>query len=227
MAVLGGRNIGDDYFGIDPELDFRDLDVLAVGPVAKQAGAAFDEYWNSPASVPIDALLKKPIGADELNKLRRDLEASLDELDAIPYTVPVAFDETVETLKKLAEDLVWAEVEVIADSLDRFQGGSESAFVELTDELTRSAERDVVIETAYLIPSKEGIAKVAEMTDRGVRVRILTNSLQSTNHTTVHSHYMKWRKRLIEAGVELNSQHNAPRFPPKKIICEQGNKNVF
>ena len=204
MAVLGGRNIGDDYFGIDPELDFRDLDVLAVGPVAKQAGAAFDEYWNSPASVPIDALLKKPIGADELNKLRRDLEASLDELDAIPYTVPVAFDETVETLKKLAEDLVWAEVEVIADS------------VELTDELTRSAERDVVIETAYLIPSKEGIAKVAEMTDRGVRVRILTNSLQSTNHTTVHSHYMKWRKRLIEAGVELNSQHNAPRFPPQK-----------
>ena len=203
VAVLGGRNIGDDYFGVDPELNFRDLDVLAVGPAAQQAGAAFDAYWNSPAAVPIAVLLDDPVAPDALATLRRDLEQSLDELDALPYTVPLDFDATRETLERLAEELTWAEAEVIVDSLERFQGGNESAFVELTDELAASVQRDVLIQTAYLIPSKGGIAKLSEVTARGVRVRILTNSFQSNNHSAVHAHYKKYRKRLLDAGVEL------------------------
>jgi putative cardiolipin synthase len=203
VAVLGGRNIGDDYFGVDPELNFRDLDVLAVGPAAKEAGGAFDKYWNSPAAVPIDVLLKDPVPEDALERGREELRASLDEMDALPYTVPKDPDETRRVLRELASELLWVKTEIIIDSLERFESGSESAFVELTDRMIESAEREFVIETAYLIPTEEGIAKAAELTENGVRMRILTNSMQSNNHLTVHAHYKKYRKRIIEAGVEL------------------------
>jgi len=203
VAVLGGRNIGDDYFGVDPELNFRDLDVLAVGPAAKEAGEAFDMYWNSPAAVPIAVLLKDPVAEDALERKREELKTSLDEMDALPYTVPRDPDETRKVMQQLAGELMWAKTEIIIDSLERFESGSESVFVELTYELIELAEHEFVIETAYLIPAEAGIAKAAELTKRGVRVRILTNSMQSNNHLTVHAHYKKYRKRIIEAGVEL------------------------
>jgi len=212
VAVLGGRNIGDDYFGVDETLNFRDIDVMAVGPAARDAGEAFDMYWNSPAAVPITALLKKPVEAGALERGREELKATLDEMDALPYTVPKEEDEIRKNLEKVADELVWAEAEIIIDPLERFEGGSESAFVELTNKLAEEAKSEFVIETAYLIPAQEGIDNVAEMTERGVRVRVLTNSLRSNNHTTVHAHYKKYRKPMIEAGVELHELRPDPEI---------------
>ena len=212
VAVLGGRNIGDDYFGVDEKLNFRDLDVLAVGPAAKEAGEAFDMYWNSPAAVPIAVLLKEPVAERALDQHREGLTASLDELDALPYTVPKNEEEIRENFEQVAEELVWAKTRIIIDSLERFQGGSESAFVELTNEILEKAEHEIVIETAYLIPTKEGIAKTGKTTQRGVRVRILTNSLRSNNHSGVHAHYMKYRKSMIEAGIELHELRPDPEI---------------
>ncbi|MFC2144059.1 phospholipase D family protein [Acidobacteriota bacterium] len=212
VAVLGGRNIGDDYFGVDEKLNFRDLDVLAVGPAAKEAGEAFDMYWNSPAAVPITVVQKKPVEDGALERGREELRAKLDEMDALPYTVPKEEEETRRNLERIAEELVWAKTRIIIDSLNRFQGGSESAFVELTNELAESAKSEFVIETAYLIPAMEGIAKVAEVTERGIRVRILTNSMFSNNHLSVHAHYKKYRKRMIEAGIELHELRPDPEI---------------
>jgi putative cardiolipin synthase len=212
VAVLGGRNIGDDYFGVDEKLNFRDLDVLAVGQAAKQAGKAFDAYWNSPAAVPITVLLKKPVEDDALETLRQEVISFLDEADALPYTVPKSESEISQNLEKLADELVWAEAEIVIDPLERFQGGSESVFAELTYELSESAESDFVIETAYLIPADEGLAAAAALTARGVRVRILTNSMSSNNHLTVHAHYKKYRKRMIEAGIELHELRPDPEI---------------
>ena len=105
VAVLGGRNIGDDYFGVDETLNFRDIDVMAVGPAARDAGEAFDMYWNSPAAVPITALLKKPVEAGALERGREELKATLDEMDALPYTVPKEEEEIRKNLEKVAEEL--------------------------------------------------------------------------------------------------------------------------
>lgn len=204
VAILGGRNIGDDYFGVNAKHNFRDLDVLAVGPAARDAGEAFDTYWNSPAAVPIGALSKKPVAEGDLDRGRDELEASLDELGVLPYTVHLHPEKTRAALEELAHEMVWAETEIIIDSLERFQGGSESVFTELTHRLMEEARDEFLIETAYLIPTKEGIALTAAETERGVRVRILTNSLKSNNHSTVHAHYKKYRKRMIEAGIELH-----------------------
>jgi putative cardiolipin synthase len=212
VAVLGGRNIGNDYFGVDEKLNFRDLDVLAVGPAAKEAGEAFDMYWNSPAAVPITVLLKEPVAEDALEQNRGRLKARLEEMDALPYTVPRKNEEIRKNLARLAEELVWADAEIVIDSLERFEGGSKSAFVELTARLAEEAESEFVIETAYLIPAQEGIDRVAEITERGVRVRILTNSMLSNNHLSVHAHYRKYRKRMIEAGIELHELRPDPEI---------------
>jgi putative cardiolipin synthase len=204
VAILGGRNIGDDYFGIDPNLNFEDLDVLAVGPVAQEAGRAYDLYWNSPAAVPVDVLFEEPVDITDLDVLRTELEESLqEELGSIPYEVPRNWEEIQTHLEALSEEIVWAPSEIIVDPLKRFDGGAESAFVKLGRELTGNAEKEIVIQTAYLIPTEEGIEEMRKLTDRGIRVRAMTNSLMSNNHISVHAHYMKHRKALIRAGVEL------------------------
>ncbi len=204
-AIMGGRNIGDDYFGVDPNLNFHDLDVLAVGPAAQEAGSAFDLYWNSRYAVPIEALYDEAdMPANALPDLRARLETALGGyLDELPYEVPFEGDELYAELEKLADTLTWAPARVVVDPLSKFDGSGESALADLVFGMSHQADEEVVAQTAYLIPSDEGIEMVRSMTDRGVRVRLMTNSMQSNNHLSVHAFYMKHRKALIEAGADL------------------------
>jgi putative cardiolipin synthase len=204
VAVLGGRNIGNDYFGIDTKANFFDLDVLTVGEGAIQAGAAFDEYWNSKKAVPIAVLHDEIFTAEDLEAGRKRLKESLLHLDAVPYALAMESDETLENLKRWREGLIWTQARVVVDPLERFEGQGESALIEFAAENIASIEQEFIAESAYLIPSKAGIENMAEMVDRGVRVRLLTNSLMSNNHITAHSGYMKYRKPMLEAGVELH-----------------------
>ena len=204
-AILGGRNIGDDYFGIDPKIIFHDLDVLAVGPVAQEAGAAFDLYWNSDRAYPMGIVDPEELAPTALREWRDELDAHIgDFIDRLPYAVPLEGEALTKELEELEDRLTWAPAEVIVDPLDRFDGGGKrSVFELLGEELSDELEHEVVIQTAYLIPTREGIDRVAEHVDQGVRFRIMTNSLLSNNHISVHGHYQKYRKALLEAGVEL------------------------
>lgn len=204
VAVLGGRNIGNDYFGIDTKANFFDLDVLTVGEGARQAGAAFDEYWNSKKAVPINVLHDKVFTPMDLDEARERLEESLINLDAVPYAVAMEASETRENLKRWREQLIWTQARVVVDPLERFDGQGESAIVAFAAEHIANIDHELVVESAYLIPSKEGIGRMAELVDGGVRLRFLTNSLMSNNHLTAHSGYMKYRKDMLEAGVELH-----------------------
>ncbi len=204
-AILGGRNIGDDYFGIDPKLIFHDLDVLAVGPAAREAGEAFDLYWNSDRSYPMAVVDPEPLPPDALESWRRELDANIGGFIAkLPYAVPLEGQPLLDALQELEDDLTWAPAGIIVDPLDRFEGsGERSVFEELGERLNEVATDEVVIQTAYLIPTQEGIDAVARNVDRGIRYRVMTNSLLSNNHISVHGHYQKYRKALLEAGVEL------------------------
>jgi putative cardiolipin synthase len=203
VAVLGGRNIGDDYFGIDPKLNFHDLDVLAVGPIAAEAGAAFDLYWNSSTAVPIEQLSGYAVSPSDLAEFQRTLADRLrSEIGAIPYEVPGDAGEVEATLERLASQMTWARGRIVVDPLERFEG-EESAFNALGREIAAAADEMVTIQTAYLIPSESAIAGMDALVDRGVRVRVMTNSLMSNNHVSVHAHYRKYRKAILEAGVEL------------------------
>ncbi len=204
VGVLGGRNIGNDYFGIDTNANFFDLDVLTVGQGAKEAGAAFDEYWNSRYAVPIHVLHDKTYTAQDLEAQRQLLRDTLLESDALPYALAMKAEETLENLKRWRDGLLWTKAHVEVDPLERFEGQGVSAIVKFVEEHIANIDSEIVIESAYMIPSEQGIASIKAQTDRGVRVRLLTNSLMSNNHVTAHSGYMKYRKDMLKAGAELH-----------------------
>lgn len=204
VAVLGGRNIGNDYFGIDTKANFFDIDVLTVGRGAVEAGAAFDEYWNSRHAVPISVLHNTVYTAEDLEDGRKRLEGSLINLDVVPYAVAMEASETLEDLKVWRDQLIWTEAHVVVDPLERFEGQGTSAIADFAAEHIANIDKEFIAESAYLIPSEGGIEYMAKMVGKGVRVRLLTNSLMSNNHITAHSGYMKYRKDMLRAGVELH-----------------------
>lgn len=203
VAILGGRNIGNDYFGFDTKANFFDLDVIAAGPAAMEAGVAFDEYWNSKHAVPIDVLHPRDYSEEDLEAGRKKLREALLKVDALPFALSLEAGETLENLKRWRESLIWTSAHVIVDPLERFEGQGESAIVESMVERIKTIESEFLAETAYLIPSQTGIQNMKQLVDRGVRVRLLTNSLMSNNHIAAHSGYMKYRKQMLRAGVEL------------------------
>jgi putative cardiolipin synthase len=204
VAVLGGRNIGNDYFGIDTKANFFDLDVLTVGRGAREAGAAFDEYWNSRFAVPISVLHEETYTPADFEAARRQLDESLRSLNVVPYEVVLENRETVENLRQWRDRLHWTEAHVVVDPLERFDGQGQSAIVEFGAQYVDVIDTELVIESAYLIPSQQGLENMARMVERGVRVRLLTNSLMSNNHITAHSGYMKYRKAILKTGAELH-----------------------
>ncbi len=203
VAVLGGRNIGDDYFGMDPDANFLDLDVLTVGQGAIEAGAAFDEYWNSKNAVPIGVLNDRKYTAGDLASLREKLNEALVQKDAVPYALAFSEQETLENLRQWRDGLMWVDATVVVDPLERFDGQGESAIVRFAADTIEHIDDEIIIQSAYLIPSKQGLVNMAAIADRGVRIRILTNSLMSNNHLSAHSGYMKYRKAILETGAEL------------------------
>jgi putative cardiolipin synthase len=203
VAVLGGRNIGNDYFGVDTKANFFDLDVLTVGQGAREAGAAFDEYWNSKYAVPIGTLHKKEVSEKDLHEARLKLDGFLEDMDAMPYPLSIDSDDTVRSIMEWRDQLAWVEAHVVVDPLERFEGQGTSAIVDFNREHISEINQQFMAESAYLIPSGEGLAAMKVMTDRGVRVRLLTNSLQSNNHISAHSGYLKYRKDILRTGAEL------------------------
>ena len=204
VAVLGGRNIGNDYFGVDTKANFFDLDVLTVGLGATEAGIAFDEYWNSRYAVPVGILHSQHYSAEDLQVARQQLKESLLNKGALPFTLAMEAEENRENLERWREGLIWTEARVVVDPLERFEGQGESAIVNFTANQIQDIESEFLAQSAYLIPSQEGLEFIRNTVNRGVRVRLLTNSLMSNNHITAHSGYMKYRKALLKAGAELH-----------------------
>lgn len=206
VTVVGGRNIGAEYFGARPDMDFGDLDLLAVGPVVPEVSAAFDRYWNSEAAVPVPALLGGIDGEAALRGLREALADVDEQARATPYGA--VLERTIlEAIDGGGERLHWAEAEVVADPPEKAGGALapddlESLRARLGP-LLRGARRELVVISPYFVPREAGVALFRELRERGVRVVILTNSLASNDVPAVHAGYARYRQALLEAGVEL------------------------
>jgi putative cardiolipin synthase len=204
-AIIGGRNIGDEYLGLNPEFNFRDLDVLGIGPVARQGSAVFDRYWNSAWVWPA-SLLPTPPPKDR-RAARAVLEASLAARPALQYFAPAPQAWTAE-LAALPARLHPGTSRVVSD--EPVDGTIRHTMMDHTFEVAGTARREVLVENAYVIPNQAAIDWVRALTDRGVRIGLVTNSLASHDVPAVNSHYKKWRKTLLEAGVALHEiRHDA------------------
>ena len=198
-AVLGGRNIGDEYFGRDPSFNFQDMDAIALGDVAAEAGLAFDLFWNAELALPVAALNSNP---EEMPTAVQTATLA----DARKRVIPPGEEDTAATaawLTALSSELLWTNARVIVDRPDRSSEHPDSAFMALAQDPSLRPEQSVVIQTAYLIPNGPTMGNIEALGEQGVDLKILTNSAQSNNHNSVHAFYVPYRKRMIEAGVDL------------------------
>ena len=202
-AIVGGRNIGDIYYGVNTVANYRDLDVLAGGPVIRDLSLVFDRYWNSPSTVPIATIVKRPYGAADLTAILTRLR---DEIAAADYPYPI--DEDLDGLAARADELrnnlVWAHGQIIADDPDSVGRGEDSdQVVTFIRERVARLTKELLIESPYFVLPARAQATVKTLHERKVRVRVLTNSLASNDMLAAHSGYAKTRRPLLENGMEL------------------------
>ena len=202
LTVVGGRNIGNEYFSLDELVNFADMDVLAVGPVVDQVSDAFDVYWNSPASFPIGAFHEEPRSAEHLAQVRAELDAFV-AAKAAPYYEAMRATAFDIDLQSQDVDLYWGEITALFDLPEKTLGEETEILLEQLGSLLGSVNEDMLIVSPYFVPGKKGTAALVAAVERGVRVRVFTNSLAATDVSAVHAGYKKSRRKLLEGGVEL------------------------
>ena len=218
MSLVGGRNVGTHYFEAHSESNFRDLDIVGVGPIVRETSSVFDRFWNGPWSVPVaDIVHKAATEADyraAVSEMRR-----LMKTDDYRLTVDTDAEALLERLEEILADLVWAPGEVVWDDPESIYGGIRSGRMnDALYERMRKLETELLIESAYFVPGDVGIEAARSLQERGVDVRILTNSLAANDVLAAHAGYSKYRKPLLKAGVELYELRPYPGPVEKRIV---------
>jgi putative cardiolipin synthase len=206
VAILGGRNIGDEYFAADPIVAFSDLDVLVIGPVVKEVSEAFDLYWNDELSYPAIVLKGEPPTAKEINRERGKLDYYVATHENSPYMKALREADLSEEIRKKKVRYSWGEAEVIYDQPEKLEHSFDKHELHIAPKIKAHMDatvEELIVFTPYFVPRKSGVEYIKELRKRGVRVRILTNSLASNNHPFVHAGYAKHRWEMLKAGAEL------------------------
>jgi putative cardiolipin synthase len=184
---------------LSDKYNFHDLDVLGIGPVARQASGMFDDIWNGGWVISASALPQKVDDKFVARKTQRFIE----QLEAAGSLAGFALEpqDWTEELKQLSQELKFGSSEFVFDRIE--DGGLVEGVTAPLGAVLKSAEHEILLLNAYIIPQQNFIDEIKQLTERGVRVRILTNSLASHDVPAVNSHYQKWRKPIIETGAEL------------------------
>jgi putative cardiolipin synthase len=219
VAVVGGRNVADEYFetGAAVTVRFADLDVAAVGPVVPQLARSFDAYWNSALSIPQEAVAPMAAARSSESDARTALPESLIDADMQNLARRVDNGDPLTGMLAGRVPLAWANTVVVADPPEKATPARDPAVVSPTAQvLTRGMNdvaRELVIISPYFVPGPAGLALLEGLRKRGVRVRVLTNSLASSDVPVVHSAYRRYRPPLLDAGVEIFEVRPVPGQP--------------
>ena len=203
FAVIGGRNIGDHYFGVNTDTNFRDLDIMTVGPVVRDISRVFDHFWQGEWAVPIAALVDRPYTMTDLNTARTNLVEKIASGN-YPYDVDSDIEAMHAEFVTVHDKVIWAPGAIVWDDPEDIY--TKEAAGKLILALRRkfeTIENSYTVESAYFVVGDRGVANVKSMVDRGVEIRILTNSLASNDVLAAHAGHANYRKELLEAGAEL------------------------
>jgi cardiolipin synthase C len=203
IAVVGGRNIADQYFSANDETNFRDLDLFAAGPIVERISDEFDQFWNSPWAMSVRKIDGVRPGPPEVEAAAAHLRT---EVASTPYPFKTAL--TNADLERLIDSvparLVWGKGTLLFDAPDK----PATEIPELADELRAkvggTVNRELLLEVAYFIPAERGTERLCALATQGVKIRVLTNSLASTDEVSAYAGYMHYREDLLRCGVELH-----------------------
>ncbi|WP_300758090.1 phospholipase D family protein [Janthinobacterium sp.] len=203
-TIVGGRNVGDEYFGAAGDVLFSDLDVLVIGPVVDEVSQDFDRYWNSASAYPAALLLKTPAATDA-GAIEAKAGKVEDSAAALEYVEAMRTSPFVKQLMARSLPLIWAPTRLVSDDPAKVLGKARhgTGVAENLKNLLGVPAKELDLISPYFVPGKSGTQAFADMAKSGVNVRILTNALEATDVAAVHAGYAKWRKPLLEAGVTL------------------------
>ncbi len=215
MAITGGRNMADEYFDFDHAYNFRDRDALVMGAVVPAMRGSFERFWRSDLSVPVESLISDTLSDADVQQIYRELREYAANTANFAPEVRAAIDAIPATFPQIATQLAWGRVDFIHDLPGKNDGraglgggGLSSATLAA---LLKSAQRDVLIQSPYLVLSDAALDAFQQLRARGVRVRISTNSLASTDNLQAFSGYRKQRAKLIAMGLDVHEYQPDPQ----------------
>ena len=202
-AIIGGRNLGNKYFSGPSETNFADLDVLTLGPVTREISRSFDRYWNSEWALPISA----PADQDKVPAQRAEFASRIEKIKASSYGESLKKSDPVADLMASRRATVWATAHAVVDPVSKFDADKspevESYVLTEVAEQLRATRQSLLMVSPYFVPGQSGTDLLKSLVERGVKVRVLTNSLGATDVPLVHAGYAKYRPALLKHGVTL------------------------
>lgn len=201
-TLVGGRNIGDEYFGTGNEPLFADLDVMAIGPVVEEVSKDFERYWKSKPVSPLKKVLdetnddKSAVRLPEAWRHSEAVQVYLKRLDNSAF---------VSQLEQGTLELTWAKSRLLSDDPRKGLGKAKrkSLLPQRMLEVIGTPQHQFDIISAYFVPTRAGVAQLLALKRKGVKIAILTNSLAANDVSIVHAGYAKWRKKLLRHGIAL------------------------
>jgi len=237
ISIVGGRNIGDEYFDLSDDINFRDRDVLTLGPVVNDIQTSFGQYWNSRWSYPVNLLTDSSLSDSSLtgdlptgNLPTNHTAVELTMLDevAIPrykhYPALPADNETAKRLLKTSmEKLSWVQASFVFDRpvpINTSDTNKPKLTARTLGELAVQSEQEILLESAYLIFDDRQLAALQTLTNKGVQIKALTNSQASNDLVTNHSGYAGRRQDMLENGMQLFE------LKPDSSLCAASTKDL-
>ena len=238
LAVTGGRNLGDSYFLRDKDSNFLDIDVLVAGPAVRALSNTFDRFWNEPLAYPVAAVADTRASAASAT----GGDSASDGMDTGQVSAPTPVSASSRPVAEVRYPafsreldlghlpLTWVGSRVLADRPSKMAQDAEPALDEVIyddiDRLLLSAKRELVIISPYFVPGEHGISLFRILRDRGVVVRVLTNSLATTDAPAVHIGYARYRVPLLQMGVELSELKAKLNTPKNASIGSLGSSRA-
>ena len=215
-TIIGGRNIGDEYFGAGDGVLFSDLDVLAAGPAANEVSADFDRYWNSASASPVASLLP-PASPRAMAALPARAEQVEQDDAAAAYMAAIRDTPIIRSLEAGRLAMEWVPVRMVSDDPAKGLGRAapESLIGEKLKQAIGDPESELLLVSPYFVPTATGVEVLTEMARQGVQLKVLTNALEATDVAAVHAGYAKRRKALLQAGITLYETRRLPSPDPE------------
>ena len=237
LAITGGRNMAAEYFDYNQTYNFRDRDALLLGDVAKDMQASFEKFWQSPLSAPVEelydglGLMQKHVSVkdDEIQKIYSDLHKYANAPENFSPENRKAINEMPKAFAELANKITWVPVEFISDTPGKnnykyLMGGGGVSTQKLAD-LVKNAQMEIVIQSPYLVMSSQAKKLFKNAIKRGVKVRINTNSLASTDNLQAFSGFRNQRDALIKMGIQIYEYKPDPQIKQKLMQRALANKD--
>ncbi len=224
-TIFGGRNIGDEYFDATEAVSFGDMDALGVGPVARDVSNQFDLYWNSKYVYPLASFKwKAPVSDDDYRAFRKSSADYLEQARKTRYA-RILRDVELAKVERISEvDYVWSDWVLGFDDPSAIEMNEMTLDTHLALKLLKAMEQtkeDLLIVSPYFVPGEKFTQFLNELEAKGVRVRILTNSLQANDVSMVHAGYMRYREDLVRGGVELYEYRATSNKARRKLKRER------